>query len=55
MIGRYYDSNGMPTSYNKAVGDRFSQAKLDDESEHFIREQYPPCNVEYKPDIGSIV
>jgi len=47
LIGRYYDSSGKETDYNKLVFEKIKSGKLTKEAKNKEMAQYPSCNIEY--------
>lgn len=55
LVGRYYDANGHKTDYMTGVEHQI-QIAIDEKSQaESVRQQYPPCNIEWKAEIGTRV
>lgn len=51
----YYDAEGNPTEYYYQVKKWIKAAAGQKDEEDQLREKYPMCNVDYKPEEGSRV
>lgn len=47
LIGRYYDSSGKETDYNKLVLEKIKSSKMAKVAKNKEMAKYPSCNVEY--------
>lgn len=55
LFGRYYKANGQKTEYMQDVEHQI-QIAIDEKSQaESIRNQYPPCNVEWRAETGTRV
>lgn len=52
---RFYDGTGNPTDYHRGVQEKLEIGKSEENSNKLLKEEFPPCNVEWKADIGSRV
>ncbi|XP_046484141.1 neuferricin isoform X1 [Neodiprion pinetum] len=53
LIGRYYDSDGNPTSQYHMIQEMLALAEKENSSEEQKKRIFPPCNIEWKPDVGT--
>lgn len=55
LAGKMYDQNGRTTDYYNKVMDEVDVAISEKRREEWLREQYPPCNIEWKEATGTRV
>lgn len=55
LSGRYYDEHGSPTDEFHNVQRILMRAKEEQFVEEHKKKMFPPCNVEWKQDSGSVV
>lgn len=55
LIGRYYNSIGQPTPYNRKIRKLIKEAKNYKEELYNEKLLYPPCNSEWSKELGSRV
>ncbi|XP_043273279.1 neuferricin [Venturia canescens] len=55
LIGRYYDKNGNPTTEYETFEARVKLAEDEQNKEEEKMKMFPPCNVEWKVDVGTRV
>ena len=55
LIGRYYDENGEATEHLQAYEAGVEEARRLKQHEADDRKKFPPCNSEWKQDVGSRV
>ncbi|KAJ4448221.1 hypothetical protein ANN_10235 [Periplaneta americana] len=55
VIGKYYDSNGQRTPYNREVKKLINKAKRSKQEVEKQKLAYPPCNAEWSQESGSRV
>ncbi|KAG7209392.1 hypothetical protein KM043_015488 [Ampulex compressa] len=55
LSGRYYNDDGSPTAVLLGVKEKLVDAKNEKLVEEERRKMFPPCNVEWKADAGSVV
>nr|CAG4638611.1 EOG090X0A5G [Cyclestheria hislopi] len=53
--GKFYDADGQPTDYWYEVQQWLIEASQGKADEEQLKVQFPPCNIEYKPETGSRV
>lgn len=54
LYGRYYNQDGSPTAESHKVQERLLLAKKEKALEEKQQRMFPPCNVEWYPDTGTI-
>ncbi|EDW82422.1 uncharacterized protein Dwil_GK25798 [Drosophila willistoni] len=55
LIGRFYDENGQPTSYNDQYLAQLEQAQKEKTQAEQLLEKYPGCNIEWSEATGTRV
>lgn len=55
LIGRYFDSEGNPTSYHEKLLAKFKKSEEHEENKNLNKLMFPPCNVEWTLEKGSRV
>lgn len=55
LIGRYYDKNGNPKAEYEKFEARVKLAENEQYKEEEKMKMFPPCNVEWKVDVGTRV
>ncbi|XP_058805385.1 neuferricin [Phymastichus coffea] len=55
LIGRYYHEDGSPTNERAILEEKVQLAKKVDSQEEQIKLQFPPCNIEWNADSGTVV
>ncbi|XP_014487753.1 PREDICTED: neuferricin [Dinoponera quadriceps] len=54
LYGRYYNQNGSPTAESHKVQEKVLLAEKENSLEEKQKRMFPPCNVEWNPDTGTI-
>lgn len=55
LNGRYYNEDGTPTRESHTVQKMLGDAKGRQFEEEHRKKMFPPCNIEWKPDSGTVV
>ncbi|XP_026668089.1 neuferricin, partial [Ceratina calcarata] len=55
LNGRYYNEHGLPTEEFHNVQRILRQAKEEQFQDEHKKKMFPPCNIEWKPDSGTVV
>ncbi|XP_046144053.1 neuferricin isoform X2 [Osmia bicornis bicornis] len=55
LIGRYYNEDGVPTEEFYNIQQILIEAKEKQFEEEHKKRMFPPCNIEWKPDSGTVV
>lgn len=55
LSGRFYDTNGAATAYMMEVGRQVDLAIAENERQKELKNQYPPCNIDWKQETGTRV
>lgn len=55
LAGRFYDENGTKTAYTLEVERQVELAIAENERQEQLKNQYPPCNIEWKEATGTRV
>ncbi|XP_012265794.2 neuferricin [Athalia rosae] len=55
LVGRYFDSNGNPTKQYQMVQEKLALADMEKSDEEQKKRMFPPCNIEWKPEVGTRV
>lgn len=55
LIGRYYNANGQKTEYMEDVEHQIDIAIEEKNQAENVRNQYPPCNIQWKAETGTRV
>ncbi|KOC63837.1 Neuferricin [Habropoda laboriosa] len=55
LNGRYYNEDGAPTKESHDVQKMLIHAKEKQFQDEHTKKMFPPCNVEWKPDSGTVV
>lgn len=54
LYGRYYNQNGSPTTEFYQVQEKLLVARKEKSLEEKRKRMFPPCNIEWKPEIGTV-
>ncbi|XP_019697221.1 neuferricin isoform X2 [Harpegnathos saltator] len=54
LYGRYYNKDGSPTAESYKVQETVLLAKKIESLEEKQKRMFPPCNIEWTPDIGTV-
>lgn len=55
LSGRFYDEHGMKTAYMVEVERQVDLAIAENERQNALKNQYPPCNIDWKEETGTRV
>lgn len=55
LTGRFYDTNGATTDYMMEVERQVDLAIAEKERQKDLKNQYPPCNIDWKQETGTRV
>lgn len=55
LIGRYYNEDGTPTDESYEVEKILKRMKEEQFQEEHKKRMFPPCNIEWNPDSGTVV
>lgn len=55
LSGRFYDENGVKTAYMVEVERQVDLAIAENERQKKLKNQYPPCNIDWKQETGTRV
>ncbi|XP_063972108.1 neuferricin [Diachasmimorpha longicaudata] len=55
LVGKFYDKNGDPTIAYHEFMDKVKIADEADTVQEEMKKKFPPCNVEWKPEVGTRV
>ncbi|KMQ96748.1 cytochrome b5 domain-containing protein 2 [Lasius niger] len=54
LYGRYYNRDGSPTAESDKVQEKLLVAKQEKSLEEKQKRMFPPCNIEWNPEIGTL-
>lgn len=54
LYGRYYNQDGSPTAEFYKVQQKLLTAKKEKSLEEKQRRMFPPCNIEWNPEMGTM-
>lgn len=54
LYGRYYNQDGSPTVEFQKVQEKLLVAKNEKLLEEKQKRMFPPCNIEWNPEIGTV-
>ncbi|XP_029660841.1 neuferricin [Formica exsecta] len=54
LYGRYYNQDGSPTAESYKVQEKLLIAKKEKSLEEKQKRMFPPCNIEWNPEIGTL-